>query len=412
MIRCLFLRFSVWLLTRQNACRYVVWQRRIQKIGNGSEAKNEFFACPTEIICYICGSKYSDMRKVFFFCIMSIFLGLGCFANEEKKQFDAGELIMEHISDSYEWHILTWKSTHVSIPLPVILFKDGNLDVFMSSKFNHGHDAYRGYRIANKEDGEDVSGKIICVDEKGVYTGEKPYDFSITKNVFSIFIVAGFILFLVFKGVSIAKKRQGKEPKGIQTLVEFFVIYIRDDIAIPSIGKEKYRKYLPYLLTVFLFIFFSNLMGLLPCFPGGANVTGNIAVTLCLAIFTFVITNVSGNKQYWKHMVNMPGVPWWLKFPLPIMPIVEILGMFTKPFSLTVRLFANITAGHVIILSFMCIIFIFGQQSTALGYGTSIVPLFFSLFMTLLEILVAYIQAYVFTLLSAIYIGMATEEHA
>ena len=183
------------------------------------------------------------MKKVFFFCIMSIFIGFGCFANEEKKQFDAGELIMDHISDSYEWHILTWKTTHVSIPLPVILFNDGRLDVFMSSKFNHGHDAYRGYKIASKEDGEDVSGKIVCVDENGVYTGEKPYDFSITKNVFSIFIVAGFILFLVFKGVSIAKKRQGKEPKGIQTLVEFFVIYIRDDIAIPSIGKEKYRKY-------------------------------------------------------------------------------------------------------------------------------------------------------------------------
>lgn len=209
-----------------------------------------------------------------------------------------------------------------------------------------------------------------------------------------------------------AKRNEGQAPKGLLTVVEYFISFIKNDIALPSIGEHKYRKYLPYLLTAFLFIFFSNLLGLFPFFPGGANITGNIAVTLCLAVFTFVITNVSGNKDYWKHIVNMPGVPWWLKFPLPIMPVVEILGLFTKPFSLTIRLFANITAGHVMILSFICIIFIFGEQSAALGYGTSILPLFFALFMTALEVLVAFIQAYVFTLLSAIYIGMATEEHA
>lgn len=358
--------------------------------------------------------KIECMKRVLFFLVFCLGVCFGgAYASESEEKFDAGELIMEHISDAYEWHILTWKETHVSIPLPVILLNDGKFDVFMSSKFNHGHDTYKGYKIASKEDDANAAGKIVCVDANGVYTGKKPYDFSITKNVLSIFIVSGFIIFLVLKGVSIAKKREGKEPKGIQTLVEFFIMFIRDDIAVPSIGVHKYEKYLPYLLTAFSFIFFSNLMGLLPCFPGGANVTGNIAVTLCLAVFTFVITNISGNKHYWKHMVNMPGVPWWLKFPLPIMPVVEILGMFTKPFSLTVRLFANITAGHVIILSFLCIIFIFGQQSMVLGYGTAIIPLFFSIFMTLLEILVAFIQAYVFTLLSAIYIGMATEdEHA
>ena len=370
----------------------------------------KFFLRLRELSLYL-PQKISSMKKIFLFFIVTLLLSVQTTkAEQEKEKFNAGDMIMEHIGDSYTWHILTYKSTNIYIPLPVILINDGKIDVFLSNKFNHGHSAYKGYKIADKQDGENVAGKIVCVDANGKYNGKKPYNFSITKNVLAIFIVAGLMIVLVLKGASVAKKRKGKEPKGVQTLVEFFVIYIRDDIAIPSIGEEKYKKYLPYLLTAFLFIFFSNLLGLFPFFPGGANITGNIAVTLCLAVFTFVITNVSGNRNYWKHMVNMPGVPWWLKFPLPIMPVVEILGMFTKPFSLTVRLFANITAGHVIILSFMCIIFIFGEQSAALGYGTAIVPLFFSIFMTLLEILVAYIQAYVFTLLSAIYIGMATEE--
>ncbi len=351
------------------------------------------------------------MKKIIFFCA-GLLASCGLFASEKggKEGFDAGELIMEHIGDSHEWHILTWKTTHVSIPLPVILINEGKADVFLSSRFEHGHACYKGYKIGSEQDGKDLAGKIICVDKNGKYTGKKPYDFSITKNVLAIFIVSGLIIVLVFKGIATAKKRKGKEPKGLQTLVEYFVAFIKDDIAIPSIGEAKYYKYMPYLLTAFLFIFFSNLIGLLPTFPGGANITGNIAVTLALAVFTFIITNVSGNRHYWKHIINVPGVPWWLKFPLPIMPIVEILGLFTKPFSLTVRLFANITAGHIIILSFMCIIFLFGEMNVALGYGTAIVPLLFSIFMTALELLVAFIQAYVFTLLSAIYIGMATEE--
>ncbi len=343
---------------------------------------------------------------------VALLVGFGCFASAEQanEKIDAGEVILEHIADSHQWHILTWKETHISIPLPVILLNEGRLDIFLSNRFGHGETQYKGYRIGSEADGKDLSGKIICVDENGVYTGKKPLDFSITKNVLTIFIVSGLIIVLVFRGIAIAKKRKGKEPKGLQTLVEFFIGFIRDDIAIPSIGEAKYYKYMPYLLTAFLFIFLSNLMGLLPIFPGGANLTGNIAVTLSLAVFTFVITNVSGNRHYWKHIVNMPGVPWWLKFPLPIMPMVEILGLFTKPFSLTVRLFANITAGHIIILSFMCVIFIFGEMNMALGYGTAIIPIIFTIFMTALELLVAFIQAYVFTLLSAIYIGMATED--
>lgn len=350
------------------------------------------------------------MKRIFLFLTLFIASFGVANASEEKEKFDAGHLIMEHLGDSYYWHVFIYGDLDVSIPLPMILINEGKVDVFMSSKFHHGHSPYKGYKIATAQDGEGLEGSIICVDENGVYTGKKPLDLSITKNVFAIFIVSGLIIFLVLKGAKSAKKREGQAPKGLLTVVEYFISFIKNDIAVPSIGEHRYRKYLPYLLTAFLFIFFSNLLGLFPFFPGGANITGNIAVTLCLALFTFVITNVSGNKHYWVHIINMPGVPWWLKFPLPIMPIVEILGIFTKPFSLTIRLFANITAGHVMILSFICIIFIFGEQSAALGYGTSILPVFFALFMTALEVLVAFIQAYVFTLLSAIYIGMATEE--
>ena len=168
---------------------------------------------------------------------------------------------------------------------------------------------------------------------------------------------------------------------------------------------------MPYLLTVFFFIFFNNLFGLVPFFPGGVNVTGNIAVTMTLALFTFFITALSGNKNYWMHIVNTPGVPWWLKIPLPLMPIIELIGFLTKPFVLMVRLFANITAGHIITLGFMSLIFIFGDINPGLGYGVSPLSILFSIFIALLELLVAFLQAYVFTLLSALYLGMATEEH-
>ena len=194
--------------------------------------------------------------------------------------------------------------------------------------------------------------------------------------------------------------------------MEPIIVFIRDDIAKSSIGEKKYEKYMPFLLTVFFFIFLNNLMGIVPFFPGGANVTGNIAVTGVMALFTFLITSFSGNRGYWTHIINTPGVPWWLKFPLPLMPVVEIVGIFTKPFVLMIRLFANITAGHTIILGFISLIFIFGNINEFLGLGIGIgfsIP--FAVFMSLLELLVAFIQAYVFTLLSALYFGMAVEEH-
>jgi F-type H+-transporting ATPase subunit a len=228
------------------------------------------------------------------------------------------------------------------------------------------------------------------------------YDISITKNVASLFLSV-VLLFVVFLSVAKRYKQDPLQaPRGIQSVFEPIIMFIRDEIARPNIGEKKYERFMPYLLTVFFFIWFNNLMGLT---PGAANLTGNIAVTMTLALFTFVITIFSGTKDYWTHIFNTPGVPWWLKIPIPIMPAVEFIGMLTKPFSLMVRLFANITAGHIIILSLIALVFIF--ESVLIGP----VSVVFGLFMNFLELLVAFIQAFVFTLLSAIYFGMAVEEH-
>jgi len=191
--------------------------------------------------------------------------------------------------------------------------------------------------------------------------------------------------------------------------MEIAILFVRDEIAIPLIGKERYRKFLPYLLTLFFFILLNNLMGLFPFFPGGANVTGNIAVTMILALITFFIVSFSGNKKYWLHIINPPGSPWWLKFPLPLMPFIELIGVLTKPFTLMIRLFANMLAGHIIILGFLGLIFIFGAIYPMAGYLVSPFSVFFYIFMSAIELLVIFIQAYIFTLLSALYIGMAGE---
>ncbi len=324
----------------------------------------------------------------------------------EEADFQAGDLIIEHISDSYEWHIIDFGDTHISLPLPVILYDEGSWLVFMSSKFHHGHDAYQGYFISHKDMN---AGKIVKLDEAG-HEVRPTLDVSITKNVVAIFL-SSLMLIVIF--VSVARsynKRRDHAPKGLQSFLEPIIIFVRDDIAKASIGEKRYEKYLPFLLTIFFFILLNNIMGIIPFFPGGANVTGNIGVTGVLAAFTFIITTFSGNKNYWTHIINAPGVPWWLKIPVPLMPIVELMGVFTKPFVLMVRLFANITAGHIIILGFISLIFIFGEMSTGLGYGVSVISVGFSIFMDFLELLVAFIQAYVFTLLSALYFGMATEE--
>ncbi|HPR26625.1 F0F1 ATP synthase subunit A, partial [Lentimicrobium sp.] len=328
------------------------------------------------------------------------------------EAFNAGHLIIDHIVDSHEWHIATIGHTHITIPLPVILIDQGKLHVFSSSKFHHGHDAYKGFKIETERNAN--KGKIVKVIPGTMQTdtsASKPIDLSITKNVVGIFVSFLVLLFIFFSVAKAYKRNPGHAPKGIQSVLEPLILFIRDEVAKPSIGKH-YEKFMPFLLTMFFFIFFTNLIGLIPVFPGGANVTGNIGVTLVLALFTFMMTSFSGNKSYWQHIFNAPGVPWWLKFPIPLFPIIEIIGVVVKPFVLMIRLFANITAGHIIVLGFISLIFVFSQISPMLGYGVSVVSVFFAIFISVLELLVAFIQAYVFTLLSALYFGMATEEHA
>ena len=286
----------------------------------------------------------------------------------------------------------------------------------MSGRFNHGHSQYKGFAIPREGDNK---GKIVEMitsrnQDDGLITTveneELPLDFSITKNVLAIFI-SGILLTWLF--VSIARtyrRRSGKAPKGIQSILEPLILFVRDDIAKASIGEKKYDRFMPFLLTLFFFIFFNNLLGLVPIFPGGANVTGNIAVTGVLALFTFFVTNLGAERSYWVHIFNTPSVPWWLKIPIPLMPVVELLGVFTKPLVLMVRLFANMTAGHIIVMGFFSLIFIFGEMGAAAGYSISVVSVMFSIFMNMLELLVAFIQAYVFTLLSAIYFGMAVDD--
>ncbi len=326
----------------------------------------------------------------------------------EEEKFNAGKFVIDHVSDAYDWHILSYKEHHVSIPLPIIVYsKTKGLNVFMSSKFHHGHSSYKGFEIAHSGDNE---GKIVELDEHGHEIG-KPWDFSITKTVAGILVSVILLLWILLSVAKTAKKNTGKAPTGLQNLLEPLILFIRDEIAKPAIGDKKYEKFMPFLLTVFFFILINNFMGLIPIPPFGANVTGNIAVTMVLALFTFAITTINGNKHYWKEIYN-PDVPWWLKFPLPLMPIVELSGVITKPFVLMVRLFANMMAGHMIVTVFVSLIFIFASlMGAGAGFGISPVSIAFSVFILLLDVLVSFIQAYVFTLLSALYFGMATSDH-
>ncbi len=327
---------------------------------------------------------------------------------KDEGKFNAGEMIMEHVVDNHEWHVAEIGSLNITVPLPVILFYNGSLYVFSSARFHNETHSYQGFIL---EPEGPHKGKIRRLDDNhSAGAGLTVYDFSITKVVFAI-LLSCLLLILIFVSVANAYKRNvNKAPSGLQSVLEPLIIFVRDDIAKSSIGEKKYEKFMPFLLTIFFFIFFNNLFGLIPFFPGGANVTGNIAVTLVMAIFTFILTTINGNKHYWIDIINTPGVPWWLKFPVPLMPIVEIIGIITKPFVLMIRLFANITAGHIIVLGFVSLIFIFGAISAVLGLGVSVVSVAFMIFMNLLELLVAFIQAYVFTLLSALYFGLATIE--
>ena len=322
---------------------------------------------------------------------------------ESEEAFDPGSFIMDHVADSHEWHLYTRKNGEsVAIYLPVIIFsKEKGLDIFSSRKLFHGN-TYKGYRL--EEEG-DLKGKIVSVNEEGKIDEENlPLDFSITKTVFGLFGAAAIGLLLFLFLARSYKKTGISEPKGLQSFLEPIILFVRDDIAISNIGVHKAERYMPFLLTVFFFILINNLMGLVPFPPPfGANVTGNIAVTFVLAAFSFIVTQFSGNRNYWRHIFATPGVPFWL---LPIMIPVEIISIFAKPFALMIRLFANILAGHIIALSLVALIFIWKSL------GIAPVSILFVIFMDCLEVLVAFLQAYVFTLLSALFISLAVvEEH-
>ncbi len=331
----------------------------------------------------------------------------------EEKGFDAGKVIIDHILDAYDWHLADYGDTHISIPLPVILMYEGQWHFFFSHKFDHGKSAYKGFRIASEGP---MKGKIIRVLDDGITPDPHAsflLDISITKNVLSIFIACillCWILLKVAKGFTHCGSR--KAPSGLASFFEPLIMFVRDDIARSVIPEKDVYRFLPYLLSLFSFIFFNNLMGLVPFFPGGANVTGSISVTLTLAMFTFFTLHIFANKEYWKHIFNTPGVPILLKLPIPLMPAIEIIGVIIKPLILALRLFANITAGHMIILGFVSLIFVLGATGAAMGFAVSPLTVVFLIFMNFLELLVAFIQAYVFTYFSAIFFGMAVpEEH-
>jgi F-type H+-transporting ATPase subunit a len=325
-----------------------------------------------------------------------------------EKEFNASTLINSHIGDSHDFHIADWNGHPISMNLPVILWTDNGLTIFSSEKFHHDN---TGHHVVTVGDQNFVRHnevvyyadkfETLAEEDKGAFNFEaRPLDFSITKNVFSM-LMSAIVLFILFGLVARSYKKNQLAPKGLAGFLEPLITFVRDDIAIPNIGHKKYAKYMPYLLTVFFFIWINNLIGLIPFFPFSSNLTGNIFFTCVLATITFLVTTLSANKYYWKHILA-PSVP----KPLYIIMVpIEIIGMFTKPFALMIRLFANITAGHIIILSLVSLIFIFKSIAIAPVSGA------FVLFMSVLEMLVAALQAYVFTLLTALFIGQAVEEH-
>ena len=371
--------------------------------------------------------------------------------SQEPEKYKPVEEIMHHISDANEFHV--WGDFH--IPLPCILYAPGHgWSFFLSSAFDHGHAVVDGYvlnhgrvnRIVEPLDGHDhhhvkmvEPGKVLMkhhieVKDTNAYYAEigdeyyqldppstldgglmggritSFFDFSITKNVFTMFL-ASLLLILLFLAVARGyKKNEGKAPSGIQSFMEPFFVFMRDEVTRPMIGEKHYERFQPFILTLFFFILFCNLLGLIPIFPGSANVTGNLGVTFALAILAFIVTNINGNAHYWQHIFWMPGIPAWVKI---VLTPVEVLGLFIKPFSLMIRLFANISAGHIIILSLVGLIFTFGEMGTNPGgmAAGAVIGGFFTMFMNLIELLVAFLQAFIFAILTASYIGAAVEDH-
>lgn len=384
---------------------------------------------------------------VAFFVLFCAFLGVNspllASSADEGEAYDPVPTIMHHISDANEFEIVHG----VAIPLPVILYAKGQGWTFgLSSMFDHGHKAVDGYVLhhgrVNKVVGDFPMGEVVLDKEEAAHHGDDEehasvsyqgvsyelekasaldggllgrgftsyFDFSITKNVFAM-LLAVLILFLIFGTVSKGyQQRDGQAPKGLQSIMEPLFVFIRDEVARPMIGEQHYERFLPFVMSLFFFILVCNLLGLIPIFPGSANVTGNLAVTMALAILVFFVTNLNGKKDYWQHTVWMPGVPIFVK---PVLAVVEILGLFIKPFSLMIRLFANITAGHIIILSLVGLVFVFGKSGESIAGASvgAVVATIFAGFMNLIELLVAFLQAFIFAMLGASYIGAAVEEH-
>ena len=313
-------------------------------------------------------------------------------AASEPGELDMKNYIFGHIGDAYDWHITTINGHHVSIPLPCIVI-DGGLHVFSSHKM-----AEHGYTL-------NENGKLV-----NAATGKRPLDISITKNVCSLILSSILLVTLILLTARWYKRHNvmKEAPRGLPGLMEMLITMVTDDIIKEGVGKD-WEKYAPYLLTAFFFIFLNNLLGIVPFFPGGANLTGNIAVTLFLAVCTFLAVNLFGNKHYYKD-IFWPEVPTWLKVPIPLMPLIEVIGMFTKPFSLMVRLFANILAGHIMLLGVVAVVFLTAKLGPVLNGSMSVIAVLFGVFMDILELLVAFIQAYVFTMLSSVFIGLSRQE--
>ncbi|MCL1868750.1 MAG: F0F1 ATP synthase subunit A [Paludibacter sp.] len=327
-------------------------------------------------------------------------------ATQDGEKLNVTELILEHVGDAYSWHIVTIDNKQIAIPLPVIVrSSNGAWHFFSSAHFEHGHAQYQGFSIA--DEGQ-YKGKIVETNAAGEEI--RPLDFSLTKNAVSLLMSSALLIVLILSCARWYRRRKVEElsPKGFFCAIELLITTLIDSVIKPCVGKN-YARYAPYLLTVFFFIFINDLLGLIPIFPGGANVTGNIAVTGVLAVFTFIVVNIFGTKEYWKEIL-WPNVPMWLKVPIPIMPAIEIVGMFTKPFALMIRLFANILAGHAIVLGLTCMIFITVSLGAAMNTGMSILSIIMTIFIDVVELLVAFIQAYVFTLLSAVFIGLSQVE--
>ena len=331
-------------------------------------------------------------------------LPMSLYANESEEgsgELNIPEIVLEHLADSYEWHIATYEGKHLSIPLPIIVRSDTTGEWTVCT----AHSLPEPFFFDSKH-----HGKIYERMADG--TSVRPIDLSITKTVAQIWIVVAVLIIVFLSCASWYKKRDEKSeaPRGFVGMMEMLVMTIHDDLIRPSVGEHHYKRFAPYLLTVFFFIFTCNLIGLVPFFPGGANVTGNINITLFLAVCTMLAINLFGNKEYWKD-IFWPEVPVFLKAPVPLMPLIELFGVFTKPFALMIRLFANMMAGHAVILSFTCVIFLGWSMGVGYGIGLNLFSAIMLLFMNCLEVLVAFVQAYVFTMLSAVFIGLANQEH-